>query len=431
VNKATLLVILALALALTGIAAADELDDRWYVAPSLGMLVTDDARGANGQTHPSFGLGLGKAISPRVNLELGAHYEPVDLQPGGDYQLTTFGLDLLCFFQRNPGFSPYLVLGAGGMVTDVLEERDHVGFMANTGFGFLTDASDRVGFTFDVRYRFDDNAAAVFDQSAFGDWRVSLGMQVKLGAKPAPTAPIAPAKPAPVDSDGDGVTDDRDRCPGTPAGAKVDANGCELDSDGDGVVDRLDQCPGTPAGARVDAKGCELDSDGDGVVDRLDRCPGTPAGAKVDANGCELDSDGDGVVDRLDKCPGTPKGDKVDAKGCTLLEVTVLKGVNFDNDKATLRPEASAILDESVAILKKYPDLKVEVAGHTDSNASDAYNLKLSQRRADAVRDYFVSKGVDPARLTTKGYGESKPIADNTTAEGRFENRRVELRILN
>ncbi|TCJ20419.1 OmpA family protein [Parasulfuritortus cantonensis] len=246
---------------------------------------------------------------------------------------------------------------------------------------------------------------------------------------PAAPAPVAAAPAAPVDSDKDGVTDDKDQCPNTPAGRKVDAKGCELDSDGDGVVDGLDKCPDTPAGRKVDTRGCELDSDGDGVVDGLDQCPNTPAGRKVDAKGCELDSDGDGVVDGLDQCPNTPAGDKVDNKGCTLLNTIVLKGVNFDNDSAKLRTDAFPILDDAVTTMKRYPTMKVEVAGHTDSNSSDAYNLKLSDRRAKAVMDYFVSHGVDAANLTSKGYGESEPIADNKTAAGRAENRRVELRI--
>jgi OOP family OmpA-OmpF porin len=202
------------------------------------------------------------------------------------------------------------------------------------------------------------------------------------------------------------------------------------DSDGDGVPDDMDRCPGTPAGARVDAQGCELDSDGDGVVDRLDRCPNTPAGARVDAQGCELDSDGDGVVDALDQCPNTPRGDQVDAKGCTLASTLQLKGVNFDNDSAALRADARPILDEAVTTLKRYPQLRVEVAGHTDDRGSDAYNLDLSQRRAQAVLDYFVQMGIDAARLVPKGYGETAPVADNATDAGRAKNRRVELRIL-
>lgn len=182
----------------------------------------------------------------------------------------------------------------------------------------------------------------------------------------------------------------------------------------------------TPAPAAPAVK----DSDGDGVPDDKDRCPGTPAGARVDAQGCELDSDGDGVVDALDQCPDTPKGDKVDTRGCTLASTIILRGVNFDNDTAQIRADARPILDDAVATLKRYPQLKVEVAGHTDSRASEAYNLELSQRRAQAVVDYFVQMGVDAGRLSAKGYGESQPIADNATAEGRAANRRVELRIL-
>ena len=122
----------------------------------------------------------------------------------------------------------------------------------------------------------------------------------------------------PIDTDGDGVADYLDKCPDTPAGAAVDASGCPLDSDGDGVPDYLDKCPNTPAGVAVDAKGCPIDTDGDGVPDYLDKCPNTPAGVAVDAKGCPIDTDGDGVADYLDKCPGTPKGVKVDANGCPL-----------------------------------------------------------------------------------------------------------------
>jgi len=234
-----------------------------------------------------------------------------------------------------------------------------------------------------------------------------------------------------LDGDGDGVVDALDKCPTTPAGRSVNAQGCELDGDGDGVVDALDKCPTTPAGRTVNAQGCELDGDGDGVVDALDKCPTTPAGRSVNAQGCEPDGDGDGVVDSMDKCPTTPTGDRVDSKGCSLPQVFNLIGVTFDNNKDTLRADAIAILDDAVATLKRYPALKVEVAGHTDSTNSDAYNLDLSQRRANAVLNYFVSKGVEADRLSAKGYGEAEPIADNSTSKGRLKNRRVELRSLN
>jgi outer membrane protein, adhesin transport system len=143
------------------------------------------------------------------------------------------------------------------------------------------------------------------------------------------------------------------------------------------------------------------------------------------------DSDGDGVKDDRDQCAGTPAGTRVDAKGCPLAPVTILKGVNFDNDKSILRPDAFPVLDEVAETLNRYPEVRVEIAGHTDWNNSDAYNQKLSERRATSVMDYLISKGIAANRMAAKGYGESKPIADNNTEEGRFQNRRVELRILN
>jgi len=230
------------------------------------------------------------------------------------------------------------------------------------------------------------------------------------------------------DTDGDGVKNYKDKCPGTPAGGVVDAHGCEIDSDGDGVVDRLDDCASTPRGVQVDAHGCEPDADGDGVPDRLDRCQGTVAGAAVDKHGCEPDTDGDGVVDRLDKCPGTAQAIPVDNAGCELPSAYELKGVNFAFDSAALTPESSAMLDDAVKILQRHPELSVEVAGHTDNIGSAAYNQRLSERRARSVADYLIAHGVDGANITVKGYGESDPVADNGTAEGRAANRRVELR---
>ena len=241
-----------------------------------------------------------------------------------------------------------------------------------------------------------------------------------------PGSPIDPACFG--DADGDGVADPLDKCPDTPKGTKVDAEGCALDSDGDGVTDDKDKCPDTPKGTKVNADGCPLDSDGDGVIDAKDKCPGTPAGAKVDANGCALDSDADGVADYADKCPGTPKGAKVDAKGCA--SQIVLQNVNFKLNSNELTPESKAVLDKVAASLKSRSDIKgVQVIGHTDSTGAASYNQMLSEKRAKAVADYLVSQGVDSGSLSSKGMGESQPIADNGTAEGRAKNRRVELQV--
>jgi OOP family OmpA-OmpF porin len=142
------------------------------------------------------------------------------------------------------------------------------------------------------------------------------------------------------------------------------------------------------------------------------------------------DLDGDGVLNEHDKCPNTRPGAVVDLDGCEVEAVIELEGVHFDFDKATLKPEAKVILNEAAALLNQHERVVIEVAGHTDSMGSDAYNQGLSERRANSVRDYLVEKGVRASRLTAKGYGESMPVASNDTKEGRAENRRVELIVL-
>jgi OOP family OmpA-OmpF porin len=217
--------------------------------------------------------------------------------------------------------------------------------------------------------------------------------------------------------------------------------GQKLDSDGDGVADAADQCPGTPSGAKVDPQGCPLDSDGDGVADYADNCPATPTGVAVDAKGCPLDSDGDGVLDSKDKCPGTPAGTLVDSTGCPKPKATksakvtaagtwVYEDIRFASGKAALTAGSTPVLQEIANALKANPRLKAEIQGHTDSRGSLALNERLSQERADAVRNYLIDQGIAPQRLTARGYGPHKPIASNDTEAGRAQNRRVELKPL-
>ena len=259
-----------------------------------------------------------------------------------------------------------------------------------------------------------------------------------------PVGATVDATGCPHDSDGDGVYDGLDQCPGTPKGATVDAKGCPHDSDGDGVPDGIDQCSDTPKGASVDAHGCPLDSDGDGVLDGIDQCPNTPKGATVDAKGCPSDSDGDGVPDGIDQCPNTPAGLKVDAMGCP-IEVTEketemldtgtirLQNVNFETGKAALLPDSYTALDEVGGILLKWPQLSIEIGGHTDSRGRAEKNQALSEARAKSVKDYLVDKypGLATAQLSTKGYGSSRPLVPNTSALNMSKNRRVEFKVMN
>ncbi len=238
-----------------------------------------------------------------------------------------------------------------------------------------------------------------------------------------------------LDADGDGVCDGIDMCPDTPAGCEVDAAGCTMDTDNDGVCDGVDRCENTPEDCEVDAYGCPLDGDDDNVWDCRDDCPDTPDGCRVDDNGCSLDGDGDGVCDGIDQCPGTPEGLEVDDVGCPVAyeiqKELILVGVTFPVNQAVITPESAGELDKVVESLKALPHVKLEIAGHTDISGARDYNMELSQRRAEAVRDYFIEKGIAPDRLVAKGYGPDKPKYDNDTAEGRRKNRRVELIRLN
>ncbi len=172
-----------------------------------------------------------------------------------------------------------------------------------------------------------------------------------------------------------------------------------------------------------------LDSDGDGVINDMDQCPGTPAGVPVDNVGCPKDSDRDGVYDYLDKCPGTPEGIRVDSVGCPVPikeKVSIELLVEFDTDKVYIRTKYHDILKKVANFLKAYPDTKAVIEGHTDSRAPDKYNLNLSERRARSVVHYLVNTfNIEQSRLSAIGYGESRPVADNSTREGRQRNRRV------
>lgn len=200
------------------------------------------------------------------------------------------------------------------------------------------------------------------------------------------------------------------------------------DADGDGVPDDEDACPGTPPDAAVDSKGCPTDEDGDGVPDFLDLCPDTPQGVRVNFNGCPYDSDGDGVFDGLDQCPGTPEGARVDGEGCEIVSITA--HVNFRTDSSEIQEDSKARLDAVTTVLMTRPGVKVRIVGHTDRTGSDEYNLSLSLRRAQAVRDYLVGAGVAVTRLFVSGKGEAEPLVSNDTPSGRAVNRRVEFEVL-
>jgi OmpA-OmpF porin, OOP family len=229
------------------------------------------------------------------------------------------------------------------------------------------------------------------------------------------------------DKDNDGVEDSKDQCP-DQAGT-ITLNGCP-DSDMDGVADKNDQCANTKLGTKVDSKGCSMDSDNDGVSDDIDRCPDM-AGV-VALKGCP-DTDGDGIADMDDKCPndkgtsannGCPEITKADIVKITYIGSKLF----FENNSDKLKVASLSQLDELTLILNKYQGAKLTIEGHTDSVGADEFNMNLSQKRSDSVKQYLMSKGIEEARLVAVGFGETKPVATNNTALGKAKNRRVELK---
>ncbi|MFH4965963.1 OmpA family protein [Gaetbulibacter sp. M235] len=325
-------------------------------------------------------------------------------------------------------FDPYL--GVGGGYTWV----DEIGAGTLNGtLGFNIWFNENIGLTVQSSYKhsFEDYLSTHFQHTA--------GISIKFGGSDTDgdgiydkddacpdVAGLAAFNGCP-DTDGDGIEDSKDDCPNEAGLAEF--NGCP-DTDGDGVADKNDNCP-TVAGLKALA-GCP-DADGDGVTDADDKCPSVAGPA---ANqGCPWpDTDGDGVLDKDDKCP-TVKG-TVANYGCPEVSDEVQKTLNayaktilFDTGKSSIKTQSAAVLGDIIKILNEYPNSKFTVEGHTDSVGSDATNQKLSEARAGAVKDYLVTNGIDASRLSSIGYGESKPIDTNATSKGKANNRRVEINL--
>ena len=268
----------------------------------------------------------------------------------------------------------------------------------------------------------------------------------KLAIEKSPRATCAAtgrvAEPGPGDQDGDGILDDVDQCPRVPEDKDgfQDDDGCpDDDNDADGLADRVDHCPMEPEDRDgfEDDDGCpEPDNDNDGLSDKVDTCPLDPEDKDgyEDDDGCpDVDNDKDGILDPADKCPNEAG---VPPDGCpkqythvvvTQTKIELKQTVFFDTNRATIKPVSFSLLDDVALALNDHPNLKVEVQGHTDSQGDDAFNLKLSQRRAESVRTYLIGRGIAKTRMVPKGYGENVPITDNRTPDGRSQNRRVEF----
>ena len=425
----------ALSMIVLGVQAQAQSGD-WSVSGSI-VHNDDDPHRAVADSTSGVQFTFGRELTENLTIEGLLGYSDIEgyVDPGEAYpdqQHLDIGVNILAFYDREKAFAPYALVGLGYLGVKLDPGGDDSGATATAGLGLrqrFGDSPWSLRVEARVRRQFEGQFA-LGGSGPLNDIIGTIGVQYDFGHRLTISEPDKPA-----DSDSDGVLDMWDECPNTSPGVEVTSRGCEImdmdrDDDGDRVPNRLDDCPNTPAGAAVGRRGCALDSDNDGVPTDRDRCPASRPGAEVDQFGCESDSDSDGVLNQYDRCPDSAPGVRVDIRGCEISDVISLPGVNFTTGSDLLEPGAENILRDAAATLNKHPNLKVEVAGHTDNVGNMDSNLGLSDRRAKTVLDYLVKFGVDPARLTFRGYGDMDPIADNNTAEGRATNRRVELRVI-
>jgi outer membrane protein OmpA-like peptidoglycan-associated protein len=398
------------------------------------------------------GIRLGVQVVPWLAIELNGAIIPISARDALEGSLSGLALHygggvLISPFEG--AWTPHLVLG-GGMYQladgDLGSDGD---WEIHTGLGFRGMIVDWMALRGEARIHFTDS---------FTGGLAPL-LDVAVGVDFIPVRPPG----APEDSDGDGITDDRDECvdqvgvsdmnalaeglglgcPDTDRDGTVDRDdrciiepgpvrhkGCP-DRDGDGIPDIDDACMEKPGLA--EHKGCpppQPDADKDGVPDDLDGCPDEPGPAKTE--GCP-DGDGDGIADMFDKCPKVPG--VAEENGCLPKIIQrkfsgSVKGIQFESGSAVIKKASFKLLDEAAKVFQQYPTLRIEISGHTDNEGDAAFNMRLSEERAEAVRKYLIDKGIEGRRLVAIGYGQDRPVASNKSAGGRAQNRRIEFRIL-
>ena len=430
----------------------------------------------------SFDVGarVGLYLLPFLGMEAEGALMPTSLRSDGSALLYRLGIHGI--LQYPARFSPFVVAGGGAYGVssgdDVQGNDNDPSFYWGIGAKYFM--TENFGLRIDGRQIFAPANEPRFNDTEEDEsfhYEVLLGVAFAFGRHAGPPKDadgdgfkdpvdncpnvkgVAPDGCPPRDTDGDGVMDNVDECPAIKGSL---ANGCPGDTDGDGVTDDKDECVDVagpmangcpdpdpdkdgiladkdlcPTVASSEPDGCPAaDRDKDGIPDDQDKCPDVKGKG---ADGCPLDTDGDGIIDDNDQCIGQPetKNGYQDSDGCpdkvpeAVKKFTgTIQGITFDTGRSSIRSSSFTVLDGAVKVLKDFEDLKLEIGGHTDSVGRESTNLRLSQSRADAVRQYMIDKGIDGERLKAVGYGESKPKASNRTRAGRAENRRIDFTLI-
>ena len=394
--------------------------------PSTGMGYT-----ALRDMDKGFSISFWKGLTSRLDFSIKANasFRNYRAIRTGNIDKNEIGVELepslnLRAFPDAALFNPFLTVGIGGGLY-----TDEIGAYVPTGLGVQVNLKSKTYLFLQGQYRWSLSDKAMGGDNLFYSFGVAQNIsKEKVAVVPPPPPPVVEP---PKDRDGDGVLDVDDKCPDVPGLASL--QGCP-DRDGDGITDAEDKCPDVPGLARY--QGCPIpDTDKDGINDEVDKCPTVPGIARY--QGCPIpDTDGDGVNDEEDKCINE-KGPASNF-GCPVISEEIIKRVNlaaknvfFATASDKLLAKSFPKLNDVVAILNENPSYKVQIDGHTDAQGKDEYNQDLSDRRAASVKAYLASKGIADTRLSSTGFGETKPVADNNTAAGRAKNRRVEMTLSN
>jgi OOP family OmpA-OmpF porin len=403
-----------------------------------------DSTGTSPDTGGVFGLRLAYNLNEWIGAEAEGSFSPTRTRNDSTRDIILgYRAHIIGTFLHSGYVRPFALFGYGALSafpgsysadgrpvgdtgTETLpRNRDTDGFF-HVGIGAKFPINDMLGLRFDARAMapaaIAHKIATVGTETGYGgpDWELLLSVYAGFGAEPAapapaPTPPPPPAPKVDKDTDGDGIPDSIDKCPNEP-------------EDKDGFQDE-DGCP-------------DPDNDGDGILDKDDKCPNEPEDKDgfQDEDGCpDPDNDGDGILDVNDKCPNEPEtfNGYQDEDGCpdeipaAVKKFTgVIQGINFKTKSAEITKDSHKVLDKTVQVLTDYPDVRLEIGGHTDNVGKPEFNMELSQKRAESVKEYLVGKGISAGRLTAVGYGMDKPLTSNKTAADKAKNRRTEFTLI-
>ena len=396
-------------------------DYKYEVTPLIGYNIAEGNLGLD--NYAVFGAelqynGLDSAIAP----ELSIFYSKADYDGSlnnEDTDIWRLALNGVYEFDKIGSIIPLAKAGLG------YEKMSDTYGTQNTNSAFIdAGVGAKIPFTEAIALKLEAIYMNKYNDSDFdNNLMLTVGLNIAFGGSQK-TAPVV----VDGDDDNDGVLNSADSCLSTAAGVSVDSTGCKIDgdNDNDGVLNSIDTCPTTPAGYAVDAKGCALDDDKDGIANTIDKCLTTEAGKSVNAEGCFIDGDDDkdGILNSVDSCPNTPASAiSVDSEGC-LSEVNL--HVKFENASFEVDEASKKHIKQAADFMNQRQNYSAEIVGYTDSVGRASSNQKLSQKRAEAVRAMLIEDGVSADRLTATGKGEASPIADNATAQGRAQNRRIE-----